>query len=362
MQPDQSDHAPHRLIEWTGERCVPWTEDYQVVYEHYHRYLLARRFVAGKRVLDLASGEGYGSALLAERAQHVLGLEIDPASVAHSHATYVDGRLDFVEGSMLDLSRFSDDSFDVVTCFEALEHVTEHEELISGVRRVLAKDGIFITSTPDRLIYTEHLHQHNPHHVRELSLDEFSKLLNGHFRHVQIWGQVVAVGSLIQAVDDQPLGGAETITLARHGESWVQETTYPPTYYIAAASDVTLPDLPAQSILVDVDITLVRSAQRALSERSSELDSRTAELRVVKDEQLRRLDHLMEPSDWDENSRAQLAKLENEVVEAQDERDRAQDDLAGCQQELSAVRRSRLHRAAFSGQRMVAKLTGIVRR
>ena len=47
-----------RLIEWTGERCVPWTGDLQVVYEHYHRYLLARPLVEGKRVLDLASGEG----------------------------------------------------------------------------------------------------------------------------------------------------------------------------------------------------------------------------------------------------------------------------------------------------------------
>lgn len=49
-----------RLIEWTGERCVPWAKDLQVIYEHYHRYAFALRFTEGKRVLDLASGEGYG--------------------------------------------------------------------------------------------------------------------------------------------------------------------------------------------------------------------------------------------------------------------------------------------------------------
>lgn len=83
MRDDQSGFRPDRLIEWTGERCVPWTGDLQVVYEHYHRYLLARPLVEGKRVLDLASGEGYGAALLAERATQVIGVEIDPASVEH---------------------------------------------------------------------------------------------------------------------------------------------------------------------------------------------------------------------------------------------------------------------------------------
>ena len=53
MRDDQSGFRPDRLIEWTGERCVPWTGDLQVVYEHYHRYLLARPLVEGKRVLDL---------------------------------------------------------------------------------------------------------------------------------------------------------------------------------------------------------------------------------------------------------------------------------------------------------------------
>jgi O-antigen biosynthesis protein len=30
-----------RLIEWTGERCVPWVQDTAMLYEHFHRYLWA---------------------------------------------------------------------------------------------------------------------------------------------------------------------------------------------------------------------------------------------------------------------------------------------------------------------------------
>ena len=93
---DEGDH----LIEWTGERCVPWTDDHQVIYEHYHRYAFALPFVAGKRVLDLASGEGYGAALLAERAASVVGLELDQRTVEHARNRYRGGALSFEVGSM----------------------------------------------------------------------------------------------------------------------------------------------------------------------------------------------------------------------------------------------------------------------
>ena len=46
-------------LSFTGERFLPECAG-EMVYEHWHRYLLAQRHVAGKRVLDAASGEGYG--------------------------------------------------------------------------------------------------------------------------------------------------------------------------------------------------------------------------------------------------------------------------------------------------------------
>jgi hypothetical protein len=49
-----------------------------VIYEHYHRYALAARFTAGMRVLDLACGEAFGTALLGVQAREVVGSMIDP--------------------------------------------------------------------------------------------------------------------------------------------------------------------------------------------------------------------------------------------------------------------------------------------
>ena len=95
-----------RLIDWTGERCVPWTPDIQVAYEHYHRYLWAAQIVAGRKVLDLGSGEGFGSAILAGEAESVTGIDVDPVTVDHAQLNYAAPNLEFAVGSALELDRF----------------------------------------------------------------------------------------------------------------------------------------------------------------------------------------------------------------------------------------------------------------
>lgn len=141
-----------RLIDWTGERCVPWTDDLQVIYEHYHRYAFAARFVAGKRVLDLASGEGYGGALLARTAAEVVGLEIDPRTVEHARTRYPGSR--FEVGSITDPKALDGETFDVITCFEAIEHVDAQDKLMelvtAGSRRAGSSSAARRTSRSTR--------------------------------------------------------------------------------------------------------------------------------------------------------------------------------------------------------------------
>lgn len=170
-----------RLIDWTGERCVPWAPDIHVVYEHFHRYLWAARFVTGRRVLDLGSGEGFGAAILSETAAKVVGIDIDRASVDHSSLNYDGPRLSFRVGSALDLSCFEPASFDVVVSFEVIEHIGDQAGVLAEIARVLAPDGLVVMSTPDRRAYTDATGQHNPYHERELSTDEFVALAASEF-------------------------------------------------------------------------------------------------------------------------------------------------------------------------------------
>ena len=86
--------TPVAELPWTGERLVPSVTD-QTAIEHLHRYSVALNLAAGKRVLDIASGEGYGSDMLARVAQHVIGVDICPDSVNHAAAKYRRSNLEF---------------------------------------------------------------------------------------------------------------------------------------------------------------------------------------------------------------------------------------------------------------------------
>ena len=94
--------------------------------------------MAGRRVLDLGSGEGFGAALLADTARTVTGVDIDERTVEHSRANYIAPNLEFRVGSANDLSAFADDAFDVVVAFEMIEHVADHEGVLAEAARVLA--------------------------------------------------------------------------------------------------------------------------------------------------------------------------------------------------------------------------------
>src|SRR2546428_1724949 len=100
------------MLEWTGERFLPWLREATIAYEHIHRYAFAATFVKGKRVLDLASGEGYGSNILAAAASSVIGIDIDENVIRHAAEKYTAPNLSFVCGSITDVPGQSDHFFD----------------------------------------------------------------------------------------------------------------------------------------------------------------------------------------------------------------------------------------------------------
>src|ERR1035437_4447368 len=76
--------TPRRMIEWTGERCLPWADYLAMVHQHYHRYLFPAPLDSSRGGLDLATGEGYGAAILATQADEVVGVDIDDSAIDHA--------------------------------------------------------------------------------------------------------------------------------------------------------------------------------------------------------------------------------------------------------------------------------------
>lgn len=179
----------------TGERMTSEISA-QTAFEHYHRYCVARDICFGKDVLDVASGEGYGAALLANVSRRVVGVEIDAACVAHARAAYVADNLEFIAGNAQSLP-LPDATFDVVISFETLEHVRDQGAFFGEVRRVLRPGGVLLVSTPDRDVYSALGQPVNPFHVLELSRPEFDELLGAFFAHHRILRQRTLSGSVM---------------------------------------------------------------------------------------------------------------------------------------------------------------------
>src|SRR6267142_574357 len=152
------------MLEWTGERFLPWLREATIAYEHLHRYAYAATMVKGKRVLDLASGEGYGSKILATNATSVVGIDIDENVIRHANAKYGSSNVRFLSGSITAVPIQEDHSFDAIVCFEAIEHIDNHEALLGEVKRLLKPDGLFVVSTPNKAIYHDEARDENPFH------------------------------------------------------------------------------------------------------------------------------------------------------------------------------------------------------
>lgn len=186
-------------MEFTGERFVP-TVHGDIELEHLHRYALARTLVTGLHVLDIASGEGYGSAMLAETALHVTGVDIAPDAVAHARQRYLRPNLQYLEGSCSAIP-LPDHSIDAIVSFETIEHHDQHTEMMQEITRVLRPNGLLIISSPDKQHYSVGPAFHNEYHVKELYENEFRNLLGQYFSHCRYWGQRIVHGSAILATE-----------------------------------------------------------------------------------------------------------------------------------------------------------------
>ncbi|MCL8000026.1 class I SAM-dependent methyltransferase [Brucella sp. 21LCYQ03] len=169
---------------------------------HVQRYTLARRFAEGKRVLDCACGEGYGSSYMATVAANVTGVDIATSAIATCKTRYENqAKLCFDVGDIRSLP-FPDASFDVICCFETIEHLkkSDSEVALNELARVLAPDGILFISTPDGDVGRRRNYA-NPYHLYEMSLAEFQDSLKAKFQHVNVFTQELNLGSVLCPVE-----------------------------------------------------------------------------------------------------------------------------------------------------------------
>jgi 2-polyprenyl-3-methyl-5-hydroxy-6-metoxy-1,4-benzoquinol methylase len=222
------------------ERFVPETMGEELVAaEHLVRYEWAAALAAGRRVLDAGCGTGYGAAILSDAgARHVVGVDIASAVVeaARSNETAM---LTFERGDIARLS-YPDASFDLVTCFEVIEHVPDPGAVLGELARVLGPSGVLAISSPNADRYPPG----NPHHHREFTTSEFRALLAETFPSVRLLAQHQWVSSAVFEENDLGRGALAVRTVKATGRKMGSEA-----YTVALAGSRTLPAPPPVSAL-----------------------------------------------------------------------------------------------------------------
>jgi GT2 family glycosyltransferase/SAM-dependent methyltransferase len=296
----------------SGERYYPDSRDPEISLEHWHRYLFASNHVVGKDVLDVACGEGYGTALLARRARNVTGVDRDFESIQHASGRYMQNNLRFVCGSTAELETlFAPQTFSAIVSFETLEHLPaeEQQDFVGSAARLLTSDGIFIVSTPNPVAYNQHRGgDRNPFHLRELSLLEYVDLLRTYFGHVTILGQRIYTGSYMWNSVSPTSSQFQSWSLVLTEDGFrPMEEPLEAHYFVAVCTQSTQALATSTSFLID-------GSHRMLRLRNEMIDQLQAD-----NERLRNLNHSLE-----DHLRTVEADLTNSLNELKGELQRLQ--------------------------------------
>ncbi len=185
VQRDQPAGVPP--LELTGERTLPdvpeenyWFQRHLAVY----RWIAPR--VAGLDVVDMACGEGYGSARLARSAASAVGVDANPEAHEHARARYRADNLSFERDLVERFTR----PFDAVVFLQTIEHLEDPGAVLDHFAAILRPGGTAFVSTPNLLTLAPPgaAKSGNPWHVREYRAEEFAGLCHAHFPSVELHG------------------------------------------------------------------------------------------------------------------------------------------------------------------------------
>lgn len=138
-------------MEFTGEFFLPGKSGKRIEEDHMERYLFACNFANGKSILDIACGAGYSAPLFINSgASKYTGVDLNKALIKCANETYGSEFINYSEGNICTFK--NNIKFDLITCFETIEHLHDYKTALCNLFSLLNKGGTLLISSPNRPI------------------------------------------------------------------------------------------------------------------------------------------------------------------------------------------------------------------
>ena len=176
---------------------VPLDPNSKFYLDHVSRYWWAADQAVGKSVLDCACGKGYGSYIMSHKAKRVLGVDLNPESLAIASETFKRDHLEYRKRDVLEVASI-EGQFDLITAFEIIEHIhpPTTDDFVSAIARALNPQGKLLLSTPNHDVVLKSGVYVPDFHINNLRATETKAVLSRHFSQVTMLGQWVPKGGL----------------------------------------------------------------------------------------------------------------------------------------------------------------------
>lgn len=150
---------------------------------HIATYEYAKNFVKNKKVLDFGCGSGYGTHMLSENTESIIGVDISNEAIEYAKKEYRSSNLSFMT-----ISELENEKFDIITSFQVIEHVPNDREYTANLKKMLNPGGILIISTPDKKhrLFKYIQQPWNIFHLKEYTSESLHKTLLKQFKKVEI--------------------------------------------------------------------------------------------------------------------------------------------------------------------------------
>jgi len=125
--------------EWVGKQKEKRTRMWK------NRLDKVQKFRSGGRLLDVGCGEGAFLDIAQKNGWEISGTELSSYAARYA-ANILD--TDIFCGELLE-ARLPEDSFDVVTMWHVLEHVTDPTRYFADIQRILRSDGLLVIAIPN---------------------------------------------------------------------------------------------------------------------------------------------------------------------------------------------------------------------